>query len=52
MFIVTCLFAIVAIMYTYRCIAGCFYKASTSAMQIFLMAIGIVGTVAGIALQL
>lgn len=41
-----CIFAVIAIMYTFRCVAGIFYKKSTSMFQIFLMAVGIVGTIA------
>lgn len=44
--ILTCAFAIIAIMYTYRCIGGLIARVNTSSAQVFLMALGIVGTIA------
>lgn len=44
--ILGCVFAVIAIMYTFRCIGGIICKNNVSSLQVMLMSIGIVGTIA------
>lgn len=41
-----CVFMVIAIAYTFSCIGSLIYKENISNAKIFLMAIGIVGTIA------
>ena len=43
--ILGCAFSVLAIMYTYRCVAGVILKVGASAWQIFFMALGLVGAI-------
>ena len=44
--ILGCAFFVIAIAYTFSCVGSLFYKKNISSAKIFLMAIGIVGTIA------
>lgn len=44
--ILGCVFAVIAIMYTFTCVGNVIRKQVVYAPQIFLMAVGIVGTIA------
>lgn len=46
MSILGCVFLVIAIMYGFRCFAGAIYRTDISTAQMFLMAIGIVGSIA------